>query len=120
MRQFLVVGLGNHTHLRTRHRYVSVTSDRYWAILITFGSVGQLIVEALAKRFDVTLTEDRLCHGWVASKTIDIPIPKKTRKGKGKGKEKEKATEPAEEEPASEAVEFVFLKPSPYISSQRQ
>jgi len=86
-RQVLVVGLGNYTHPRTRH------------------SVGQVIVDALAERFQVSLSQERSVLGWFGETELDVNPPPSKRKGKAKQTEEDSM--PSE----PERVKFTFLKP---------
>ncbi|KAG8923594.1 hypothetical protein FRC01_012576 [Tulasnella sp. 417] len=85
-KHFLIVGLGNYTHPKTRH------------------SVGQVVLDSLAERFQVPLSYDRSVNGWVGNTEIDILPP--PQKGKGKGKQAADA-----EPPEPQRVKFTFLKP---------
>ncbi|KAG8934752.1 hypothetical protein FRC02_009333 [Tulasnella sp. 418] len=84
-RHILLVGLGNYSHPNTRH------------------SVGQVVVEALANRFNVDLANDRSVSGWTGTFQVDIP-PLKV-------KGKKKATSPMPDEPTPETVQITLLKP---------
>ncbi|KAG8861724.1 hypothetical protein FRB96_002682 [Tulasnella sp. 330] len=84
-RHFLIAGLGNFSYPDTRH------------------SVGQTILESLARRFQVSLNHDRGVIGWIGETELDVSL----KKGKGKIKEDQAAVEPT----TSQRVSITLLKP---------
>lgn len=73
------------------------------------GSVGQTILESLARRFRVPLSHDRGVMGWIGETELGVSC----KKGKGKAKD-----DPAAMPKTSERVTITLLKPSAYDPSE--